>query len=452
MLRAAVVPHNALLDVGSEFLCAEWGRGWSYPLETGGKVLDAAKFDWERPCQFGDKGDDWRFRFTGSPVRILLDGRGEGLPGWSRCGGCHRSMKVLFVAADSRGSSVSAGAACDGWEELNLCGGLPRGWHAYSAAKARTDEGIRDDYPALALPTNVSISLQGGIRVSRGNRYFDFAPPAVALEGANVERLLFNRIDAGSPNETGQIEIPQNLPELRGEDAGRVLIEAWRGEQLLDRRTIYLTRGGWSWTAAVEGLSLTPFGYPDVDLTEKPSVRGAQVEGFAAPEFDFTSAIPVAEHGSVHYVGRQTGQIVHWPAEPMPEDWSPVWVIVSRRRGQVIFCGTSPAGATPVRGASSDREAEDLEELSLGTPKTIARAHARRAAEVVAEISGDGSRCLTRANGYYILSPQSIHWHGAPSRACSINLMPLSCAREEPGRKPRPTQQDGANSRCPRPL
>jgi len=358
LLLHPVPTDSARMDSALEFECEEWGRGWSYPLESASGVVDAANFDWGLGFQLADSGKDWRFRFTGSRVRILVEGSGESLPGLVEVRRLPSQSKfyLLVSRADSERIEAWGAGSCDGWEELTVSSGLPAGWRAFSAARARTDENIRDSYPALALPVNVALSLRGGIRVSRGNRYFDFAPPAVAVEGPNVDRILFNQMDAGSLDEIGQLTIPSDLPTLPGDEPGTVLIEARRGEQTLDRRTVYLARGGWSWTAPREGFSLSSFGEATVNVSGQPSVRGAQTAGLVAAEFNFASAMPVVEHGSVHYVGSEAGQIVHWPAETMPEDWSPVWVIVSRRRGEVIFCGTSPATATPIRGPSRDRK------------------------------------------------------------------------------------------------
>lgn len=341
-----------------EITCEEWGRGWSSPLESGDGVVDASRYDWENNIQFEAIGCELRFHFSGSPVRILMDGSGEGLPGLVEVRRLPSQSKFYLLAKQDDAERLAAWGAgsCDGWKELSPLRGLPVGWRAFSADKGRNDEGIRNDYPSIALPVNVSLSLQGGIRVGRGNRYFDFAPPSVTVEGANVEQLLFNEVDAGHPNVAGQFDILHDLPTLTNEAPDRVLIEARRGGQTLARLALYLARGGWSWTGASEGLRLASFGQPIAADVGSPTVRGAETVGITAPDFNFASAMPLAEHGSIHYVGRAPGQIVHWPSEPMPEEWSPVWVVVSRRRGQVIFCGTNPRDAQPVRGQGSDRK------------------------------------------------------------------------------------------------
>jgi hypothetical protein len=347
---------NATVN-GSRFICEEWGRGWSRQLETNTGIVDAAKYDWNHSFVLEDANGDWRFRFPGAQVRIFMEGRSEGLPGLVEVRRLPSQSRFYLLATGRDSVHIESWGAsgCDGWEELKLTGGMPLGWRVFHATRVRSDEAIRVAYPALALPSNVSISLRGGIRVARGNRYFDFAPPSVALEGANIDRLTFNGVNAGAPTKTGEFEIPSTLPELANEEPGRVLIEARLGDATLDRRTIYLAKGGWSWTAPINGLRLTSFGAA-IDSNGGPSLSGARADGISAAEFNFAGAIPVTVHGTVHYVGREAGQIVHWPAESIPEDWSPVWAIVSRRRGQVMFCGTNPSAVVPERGHLTDRK------------------------------------------------------------------------------------------------
>jgi hypothetical protein len=358
VLRPVQLDGRTHIDAKLELACEEWGRGWSYPLRSASKDFDAASFDWKYSSQFEDTEGNWRFRFSGSPIRILVDGSGEGLPGFVEVRRLPSQSKFFLLAAagDAERVGLWGAASCDQWQELTPLVGLPRGWRAFGADKARDDREIRDAYPSLALPETISLSLRGGIRISRGNRYFDFAPPHIAVEGQDIGTVLFNGVAAGSLSKAGYFEIPRDLPDLPGEEPGTILIEARRGDQTLDRRTVYLSRDGWAWTSAGDGYGLSALGETTPVNAEAPLLQGAVANGVAAPEFDFAGAMPVAEHGSVRYVGRETGQIVHWPEEPMPRDWSPVWVIVSRRRGEVIFCGTNPADATPIRAVSPDRK------------------------------------------------------------------------------------------------
>src|SRR5262249_33049964 len=129
VLRPIAPCDNVPSDRSSEFLCAEWGSGWSCPLETVAGILDAAKFDWKRSYEFEDTGGEWRFRFSGSGVRILVDGSGEGLPGLVEVRRLPSQTKFYLLAAhrDAERLANWGAISCDGWEELNLSDGLPRG-------------------------------------------------------------------------------------------------------------------------------------------------------------------------------------------------------------------------------------------------------------------------------------------------------------------------------------
>ena len=297
----------------SEFVCEEWGRGWSQQLERNSEIVNASDFDWTNPFQLTETGGAFRLRFPGSRVRIFVEGREEGLPGLVEMRRLPSlSGFYLFATADVSGQLEQWGSAeCVGWKDLIIADGLPRGWRIFHASKARSDLAVRAEYPMLALPSCVSISLSGGIRVAGGNRFFEFAPPRITVEGANPDQVTFNGVEASYSKETPGFEIPSEVRTLENEEPKGLLIEAkWEG-RILDRRTIYLMKGGWQWTAPVNGPLLNSFGTTKVDANGGPDLWGAQVKGVVAAPFDFATAMPEANYGSVYYLGREAGQIVH---------------------------------------------------------------------------------------------------------------------------------------------
>jgi hypothetical protein len=50
----------------------------------------------------------------------------------------------------------------------------------------------------------------------------------------------------------------------------------------------------------------------------------------------------------VFFVGREPGQIISWPTEPLPSCWQPVWAIPLEREGRAIFCGTDIGASEPL--------------------------------------------------------------------------------------------------------
>ncbi len=339
-----------------KFTCEEWVFGWSKPLEDdAGRPVNAAGFDWLAGVELQDETQRWKFRLAASPARVFVDGSTEGVGALVEI----RSLPVnraFYVAAAPVACQLVmnwGSSCCDIWRELDSLSGLPVGWRFFSAAKARSDESIKLKYPNLSLPTFVTIIPHGGIRISRADRYFNFAPPVIEVQG-EIDKLTFNG-EASSPRTAdGLYEIPQNRPALRDDDPDKIKIEAWRGERVIDQRTIFVSEEGWSWVDRTVGLRLDTSGEPVSDEAER-FVCGGRVIGFNVPDFHFGGVVPLTDDGSVHYIGREPGQIIHWPNEQLSREWAPVWVIVSRRAGEVIFCGGDLADSEPVPRKPSDR-------------------------------------------------------------------------------------------------
>jgi hypothetical protein len=340
----------------ARFTCEEWQFGWSTPLEDElGSPVDAAQFDWLSGLELEDQTRRWKFRLAPSPVRIFIDGSSDGVGSLIEVRGLpvNRSFYIAASQAACQHISQWGGASCDGWGEVSLLTGLRPGWKLYSATRARSDETIRSKYPTVSLPTFVAVTLRGGIRISRANRYFDFAPPSLEIGGA-PDQVTFNGV-AVAPRETdGFYDIPRDLPKLLEDDPDKVRIEASCNQRVVDRLTLFLSDQGWSWIDRTIGLKLDAFGNP-AGGEPIAFVRGSNVVGFDVPKFTFGGLVPLVSDGSVHYIGREPGQIIHWPNEHVSNSWSPVWVIVSRRSGEVIFCGGDLSECEPLRSMSSHR-------------------------------------------------------------------------------------------------
>jgi hypothetical protein len=338
------------------FTCEEWGFGWSTPLEDEyGRKVDAARFDWLIGVELEDQSRRWKFRLPASPVRIFVDGSTDGLGSFIEVRSLPVSRQFYICAAPGALAAISewGASSCDDWTQLDMVEGLPPNWRLFSAARARTDEPIKSKYPNVALPTFVEIVLRGGIRISRAYRYFSFAPPMVVIQGV-TDKVTFNGVTS-SPRETdGRYEVPENLPAPTEGDPDMITILAWRGENVADRATIFISKEGWSWVDRSIGLRLDTFG-DSLESDATAFLRGSSIIGLEVPAFNSDGIVPLAPEGSVHYVGREPGQIIHWPNEPLPSSWSPVWVIVSRRTGEIIFCGGDLAECEPLAGVCGDR-------------------------------------------------------------------------------------------------
>jgi len=338
------------------FTCEEWQFGWSKPLEDdSGFRVDAARFDWRNGLELQDESQRWKFRLQGSAVRVFVDGSADGVGSFVEVRGLPVNQQFYIAAAEDTQKAVTewGTSSCDLWQEIELRSGLPRGWKLFSAARARSDEAIKSKYPNVSLPTFVVIVFRGGIRISRGYRYFSFAPPVIDIQGA-ADNVTFNGVASSARETDGRYDIPQNLPVSADADPDKITIEAWCGERVADRATIFLSQEGWSWVDRAIGLKLDAFGEP-IGSDAATFMRGGSVVGFDVPLFNFDGVVPLVSEGSVHYIGREPGQIIDWPNEALPTSWSPVWVIVSRRAGEVIFCGGDLAECEPRAGSRANR-------------------------------------------------------------------------------------------------
>jgi hypothetical protein len=347
-------------DAGGEgsFACEERLNGWSSPLEqrASGRTVDAGSWDWRAGTMLEDREQGWVFRWPGAPLRLLVDGQGEGLSGYAEVFRLPAHVPFfLLVYADVAAEITAWGqSSCDGWQEVNLSRGLPANWRMFSAQRARDDSAVRAKFPRLALPSSVSLVLRDGIKVGQGKRYFDFAPPLIEVQGAGDIQVFCNG-EPMSPNMQGLYELPEQIASVDRENDKIEIVARCNGQDV-GRTAFYLAREGWTWTGLAPGCLFDAFGSA---MEETGSgAAGALVDGGDAPAFNFEGVVPLLEEGAVHYIGRQPGQITNWPQEPRPTNWRPVWVIVTRRgRGEAVFCGSEMGSALPMQGACSDRMA-----------------------------------------------------------------------------------------------
>ena len=341
-----------------EYVCEECGNGWSSPLEerASGKSVDATSWDWRAGAVLEDREQGWTFRWRGAPLRLLVDGQSAGLAGYVEVFRLPTGAPFYLLSHEDVAEEIAAWgqSACDGWQELNITRGLPAGWRMFQAQRARDDTAVRDKFPLLSLPSSVSLRLFGGVRVGRGNRYFAFAPPSIEVQGAGEIEVLCNG-EPLSPGAQGLYELPEHIAPLE-DDEDKVEVAVHCNGQQTGRAAFYLAHEGWDWAGFTPACWFDEFGKAISDSDNENGTAGALVASGDEPPFDFAGVVPVLDEGAVHFIGRQPGEIAHWPQEPRPIHWKPVWMIVTRRgRGEAEFCGLDIAAAKPLRGTCRDR-------------------------------------------------------------------------------------------------
>ena len=349
---------SLILDGTSySFYCEEDRIGWSEPIrsESDGKTIDASRFDWSQELQMQSPDKRWRFNLPAFPIRVFVTGEGEGLPGLIEVRQLPKNSRFYLAARQECCQLLKTWgeSSCKGFKKLQIAEGLPRGWHFFYADAAYSDELFKREYPILSWPTTVRLDLQGGIRFDKGNRFFKFAPPKLVLQGGNESVKVYcnNQLLDCTAGE-GVYELPGDTPP-----GTRLLIEARIGEEAIGRLSLSLVED-FSLPNQRDTQKFDSFGYSQTNLDPKQrGITGALVCGFNSPSFNFNTLLPVQGKRRILFVGKEPGQVTHWPEEPLPTDWSPVWAIaIGRLFDRAMFCGTSLKESEPTLSRCRDRK------------------------------------------------------------------------------------------------
>jgi len=335
----------------------EDGLGWSTPLiaDADGLEINAANFDWSQDLVMKDEERKWVVRWRGAPVRVFVSGAPDGIHGLTEVRKLPQSTG--FYLAVKKGSSAAVFEwgkdNCEEFRQIQLVG-LPDEWVFCGASRALDDAGIRRQFPMLSFPIATKLSFQGGVRIGRGNQYFSFAPPRITLEGAAEPIEVYcNNARLQYRSNGGFYLLPDNLPT-----GTQLAVEARRGGSAIRRLSLYL-EDEFPGFIYEQMTRFDSFGYYHETLGTE-SIAGALVEGISLP-FDFAGTLHRSGAEPVFFLGRQPGQVVAHPEEPLPDTWSPVWQVTIRRTGIVEYCGISLSNAEPMEVA----EAADHKRVQL---------------------------------------------------------------------------------------
>ena len=325
---------------GKVWACVETYHGWSSPLKlnsNSGKEqrVDAAALDWKGGLTITDSENGWRARLRGANVRLFHKGTFENLPGWVESHRLQRERDFIVLSLRNFAPEIRewGSAACKSFNTDDLRG-LPEGWVAFSGRGA-----IRScpNIDVLTLSPTARLSLKDGVKIGRGNTYFDFAPPKISIENytsfpiVKVDGRPVNPISAGDPT----WNLPTKLPVLTP-----ILIEA---EECKPPRRFIRLQG--------PQLSSTWDSVPYRDSTGAisaigpgaPRAQGASVNGeLLLPAGPAKTHLPTYLSTRINFLGRLPGQICEWPDADTPTEWHPAWAVarIDREHWQAHFCGT----------------------------------------------------------------------------------------------------------------
>jgi hypothetical protein len=286
-----------------------------------------------------------------SSARVFVEGQDDGLPGLVETLALPRGRPfyLAYQSADSARLKPWLDDECREWRELRIARGLPPRWQIAHISEAVSDRAFREHFPSLAFPDLLRLRLVGGVRVSSGQTYFEFAPPSLRLDGTVGDEGIWVDDRRIYPDSDGSYRLPPDVPVDE-----RIGIEVRLGDQVAKRTAVYLT-AEFQWRLA-EPLSLFDPCGSRIDqwrgISEGTAVSGSVVLAPSASEarfrFDPLMAPGVGRlDRRVFLIGQNPGDIATWPADPVPATWDPIWAVPMARRGKAIYCGASLESAEP---------------------------------------------------------------------------------------------------------
>ena len=138
--------------------------------------------DWQK--DFVAQAGQYQFYYKGEKYKIFTSGDKLELRGWIS-GQNHSLNKPFYLTVhNSLLDKVQKWGSkeCDQCQQLDF-NGLPKDWHLFEIKGINGDKWIKQDIPALAIDKKPRIHFEGGIRLSKGNRFFNFAPPKIQITG-----------------------------------------------------------------------------------------------------------------------------------------------------------------------------------------------------------------------------------------------------------------------------
>ena len=356
--------------IPGQFQAEEYMEGWSLPVSSGGigEMLDASRLDWNRGVAAKTGQPGLHLRLPGRPARVFIEGTSEGIAGLIEVHALPRSQSFYLAYRELSWPRLEQWATveCRGFDDLDVRQGLPTGWKLAHISEATGNESVRRDFPFLSFPPSSRLRLVGGIRSSRGNNFFNFAPPEVALEGGTPDTVLYcNDVPMNDRSEGRAFVLPNDLSS-----ESRITLEAKTGGAIEARTSLFLT-GDFSLPFSEPGPSSTDVSPVLLTDGDGPSIAGAHVLGDILVHPASTTELledMKAELGSAKsfLVGPVPGQVVEWPQGDLPATWRPVWAInmQKRRKGNVVFLRENLDDAFPSPGvAGTAREVRMWKEL-----------------------------------------------------------------------------------------
>jgi hypothetical protein len=325
--------------------------GWSSELmlEGTGATLDPTGIDWLAGCSGRAEDLRWRFRLQASEVRVFEDGSANSIPGIVEVPRLQKERPFYLTCNSNAAAAIEewGKSGCKDFVDLGIQSGLPIGWRLYYSSGAVSDGLVRKRFPSLAFNSTVRVYFENGVR-STSNQYFTFGLPQLVVDGDIHDAGVFCGGTRLQAQQDGRYSIPDTAIS-----PGRLSIEVKSEDSVLARRSLFVsdhlpTSGGYEFAG-------DRFGRMCERQNGEPFVAGAAAASDAPPYNGFFLSVP-KDRGRWIFIGRVPGQIASLGAGERPDGWDPIWVILmQRRKGSAIFCGSDLKDSEPMSGHMGER-------------------------------------------------------------------------------------------------
>jgi hypothetical protein len=322
----------------------EYGTNWSslFAVHSTFQEFDATLFDWINYPIFATNSGDLELGLKSSKIRVFTSGQMEGIPNLMEISQLSTDQELYFVVHVSYLDWLNEWGRdnCSGFKLLHDFNGLPKEWQLCYAKEVFDYKDLQEKAPHLFSVASPEFKFRGGLRVGKGNDFFSFAPPRVALIGNNLETEVFcNDILLEKSGLDDLYTLPRDI------SCGEALrIEARCFGKVTQRSNLFLRV---DFSLRVSDAKFDNFGDLMPAVSQVASVRGALAEIDSLPNMPFTLPITLSQQNSIYLVGSEVGQIAKLPFDRFPIHWSPIWgVQMESSLGQAIFCGSDISEAS----------------------------------------------------------------------------------------------------------
>jgi hypothetical protein len=305
-------------------------RDWSTPLKADGRIFEASSLDWMSGIRLIDVEAKWEACLARKPLRLFVVGRTEKLPDWIEVQRLERGKEFWILAPSKLASTLLewGPGACDAFYQMGFSG-IPAGWTAFFCKNPK--ESCRE-IDTLRLSNLLRLTFSGGIRIGSGTIFLKKSLPDILLENASGNEKVF--VNGRPIPRCGDVPL-WRLPESMGQNVLSIVVK--ENHTILLRRSLRVKDPE---VPSQFNLVIKRDRYGR-RTENQPCVVGSVVQNIASEHSEFPLLLPTHLARRLLFLGCRPGQIIEWPHEEVPNDWSPVWAIVriSRSRRDVHFCG-----------------------------------------------------------------------------------------------------------------